>query len=201
MKEFPNFISVYDNALTKNECKLIIDEFESNKNKHIRGKSGNYEVQPEVKDSTDLGYAMNDKSITSSILSKSLNFHVDLYKKQYPDLTNLIYPWACMNSYNIQKYEPNQGYFSHHCEVASVMTSSRVLIWMFYLNTVPNGGTLFPSYEIGTNAIQGRLVLWPAYWTHGHKGQISDTHVKYIATGWHIFTEKIVYSCPIDYKD
>ena len=74
MKEFPNFISVYDNALTKNECKLIIDEFESNKNKHVRGKSGNYEVQPEVKDSTDLGYAMNDKSITSTILSKSLNF-------------------------------------------------------------------------------------------------------------------------------
>ena len=67
MKEFPNFISVYDNALTKNECKLIIDEFESNKNKHVRCKSCNYEVQPEVKDSTDLGYAMNDKSITPTL--------------------------------------------------------------------------------------------------------------------------------------
>tara|TARA_R100000353_G_scaffold104150_1_gene75257 strand:- start:1474 stop:2079 length:606 start_codon:yes stop_codon:yes gene_type:complete len=201
MKQFPNFISIYDNALTKNECELIINEFESNKDIQVEGKSGNYEIQPKVKKSIDIGYRMNDNSVTSSILSKSLNHHIELYKEEYPDLTNLIYPWECMNLYNIQKYLPKGGYFSRHCEVASIVTSNRVLVWMFYLNTVPNGGTLFPSYEIGTNAVQGRLVLWPAYWTHGHKGQISDTHIKYIATGWHIFTEKIVYSCPIDFKD
>ena len=201
MKDTPNFISIFDNALSKKECKLIINEFESNKDRQVEGKSGTYSVQPKVKKSIDLTYLMNDQSVTSNILSKSLNHHVNLYIKEYPDLNNLIYPWECMNAYNIQKYEPKGGYFSRHCEVASIMTSNRVLVWMFYLNNVSNGGTLFPSYQIGTNAVEGRLVLWPAYWTHGHQGQISDTETKYIATGWHIFTEKIVYSCPIEFKD
>ena len=55
MKETPNFISIYDNALTKNECELIINEFESNKDIQVEGKSGNYEVQPKVKKSIDIG--------------------------------------------------------------------------------------------------------------------------------------------------
>jgi len=29
------------------------------------------------------------------------------------------------------------------------------------------------------------LVIWPAYWTHLHKGQISQSQTKYITTGWY----------------
>lgn len=197
MIELKNSICIFDNAISKDECKIIIDEFEKNSSRHVKGKSGSYQVQPKVKKSIDLTYQIEDSSSTSRILSKSLNYHVNLYTKKYPDLNNLLYPWSCQSSYNIQKYLPNEGYFSRHCEVASVMTANRVLVWMFYLNSVPNGATLFPSNKIGINAKEGRLVIWPAYWTHGHQGQISDTHVKYIATGWHIFTEEIVYSCPL----
>ena len=59
---------------------------------------------------------------------------------------------------------------------------------MFYLNSVDDGGTLFPLYDIGIKAVEGRLVIWPAYWTHAHRGQISQTKTKYIATGWFSFT-------------
>ena len=55
---------------------------------------------------------------------------------------------------------------------------------MFYLNDVPDGGTNFPTYNITTDAVEGRLVLWPPYWTHAHQGIVSHTQVKYIATGW-----------------
>ena len=33
-------------------------------------------------------------------------------------------------------------------------------------------------------AITGRIAIWPAAWTHVHKGQISEIEEKYIATGW-----------------
>ena len=33
-------------------------------------------------------------------------------------------------------------------------------------------------------AKKGNLVIWPAEFTHMHKGVISKTKEKYIATGW-----------------
>ena len=37
------------------------------------------------------------------------------------------------------------------------------------------------------HAKKGRLVIWPAYWTHTHCGVISDNQTKYISTGWYTF--------------
>ena len=39
------------------------------------------------------------------------------------------------------------------------------------------------------DAGEGRLVIWPAYWTHFHRGIISETETKYIATGWYTFNK------------
>ena len=40
-------------------------------------------------------------------------------------------------------------------------------------------------------AKEGRLVIWPAYWTHFHKSQVSKTTTKYILTGWYRFVPNI----------
>lgn len=182
-----NFISIYENALTNEECDKIIDEFESSPEYHEKGKSGQSEIKEHVKKSTDITYDINKKSITSEIISKSLQKHVDKYIVEYPDLDERLNKWTCVPYFNVQKYEPNEGFFKPHCENCDKESSYRVLVWMYYLNDVPNGGTLFPTLEVGINAIKGRLVLWPSYWTHVHMGQISETHTKYIVTGWHGF--------------
>ena len=57
---------------------------------------------------------------------------------------------------------------------------------MVYLNTVTDeGGTYFSNYDYKIDAVEGRLVIWPAYWTHVHRGVISKSQTKYIATGWY----------------
>ena len=58
---------------------------------------------------------------------------------------------------------------------------------MIYLNDVPDGGTQFIDQEKTLKAVEGRVVIWPAYWTHTHRSQVSHTQTKYIATGWYIF--------------
>ena len=60
---------------------------------------------------------------------------------------------------------------------------------MLYLNTEPDGGTYFDNFELEMDAVEGRLVIWPAYWTHFHRGIISETETKYIATGWYTFNK------------
>lgn len=184
-----NFISIYDDILSKEYCDIIINEFENKSERHHKGLVGESEVKPETKTSTDISYSVNEKNDSVSIILSALELGINEYINNYPDVNN-IGSWVIDSIFNVQKYKPNEGYFLPHCECASFRGSKRVLAWMIYLNTVnDNGGTRFPTYDLTINARMGRLVIWPAYWTHQHHGIVSETETKYIATGWHIFKE------------
>ena len=199
-----NFISVYDNALERDECSSILKFFEESdvcENPDATdycckkpGKVG-IGVEAKFKDSTDIGMTFNHgHHFVNQIIMKSLSKHLHEYMNENPEL-RLISKWGVSENYNIQKYTPGQGYYSLHCENCDVESNKRVLVWMFYLNTVPgDGGTYFSNYDFTTDAVEGRLVIWPAYWTHCHKGVISHSHKKYIATGW---CEKVEKATPI----
>ena len=65
----------------------------------------------------------------------------------------------------------------------------RLLVFMTYLNDVDDGGTEFKYQNITTPAKKGLTLIWPAPWTHTHRGQISYTKTKYITTGWFSYIE------------
>ena len=93
--------------------------------------------------------------------------------------------WNVKAGYNLQKYLPGKGFYKNHCENVGGESVVRVLAWMFYLNTIKDGGgTYFTDYDYTTNAVEGRCVIWPAFFTHTHRGIVSKTETKYIATGW-----------------
>ena len=50
------------------------------------------------------------------------------------------------------------------------------------------GGTQFDNYEIAVEAVVGRGLIWPAYWTHFLHGIVSITVTIYIATGWFLYS-------------
>ena len=91
--------------------------------------------------------------------------------------------------FQVQKYQPKEGFFAWHCEknLVTPITCDRALVFMTYLNDVPDGGTRFLNQEIITPAVKGLTLLWPTDWTHTHCGQISQKHTKYIATGWFFY--------------
>ena len=193
-----NFISIYDNALTPEECKSMIDYFESNDEYWSLRQDGMMlgdTIIKEWKDSQDRTMVFNNNgyfqdNLVNQIILKSINFYIEKYKEENPEV-DMLYSWALRNSYNLQKYEPNGGYRKLHCENYNTGDyHSNVLVWMFYLNTVKEGGgTYFSNYDLTINAEEGRLVLWPPYWTHMHKGVVSKTSEKYIATGWFCLIE------------
>ena len=202
-----NFISLYDNALSSEECKFIIDYFENvppcqgtinNKSGDNFIRSGLHEHfmcqksgtlkngNKNLKDSTDVGMSFNfDNNIVNQMIMKSLSKHTREYVQENKELRE-ISTWGIIDSYNLQRYYPKQGYYPLHCENDNMSSNKRVLVWMFYLNTVnDDGGTYFSNYDLTVDAVEGRLVIWPAYWTHCHKGIVSNTETKYIATGWY----------------
>ena len=191
-----NFIEVYDNALSPELCKEIIGYFEEcpDELKHkgqIYGRDHNdIKVDKEYKDSTDIWMNFHNWTEPDKILASTLLTYIGKYRETYNEIDNVA-PWELSELYNLQKYEPGQGYHNPHCECMDG-PSPRVLAWMFYLNTVTDdGGTHFTNWNITTDAVEGRLVIWPAYWTHTHHGVMSETQTKYIATGWYDFVNKI----------
>ena len=180
-----NFVSIYDNALSEEECAIIIDDFEKHPDK-APGQC-DYKVAPHIKKSTDITYDVTEDNNTSIIIGTRLEEYIEKYIEDYPDINFMLKSWSCVKGFNIQKYKPNEGFYRDHCENFDKDSSRRVLVWMFYLNTVPDGGTIFPTLDIKIKSSIGRLVIWPAYWTHVHRGEISKSHIKYIATGWHSY--------------
>ena len=201
MKE-KNFISIYDNALTPPECKFIRDYHDSDDyllSIRQEGKTLGDTVQKHWKDSHDRYMAMYidgayQNNGVNNIIAKSIKEYIEKYKEENPEL-NLLDKWVIRDNYNLQKYSPGGGYHILHCENYNTgKHRTNILAWMYYLNTVrEGGGTYFSNFDLTVNAEEGRLVIWPAYWTHFHKGVVSKTYDKYIATGWFCLTNDALH--------
>lgn len=92
-----------------------------------------------------------------------------------------------------QKYLKGVGGYHHwHSEIypraADCETLHRVLLFMFYLNTVEDGGeTEFLHQRRAISPKRGRMVIAPAGFTHTHKGHVPRSSDKWILTSWVMF--------------
>ena len=92
----------------------------------------------------------------------------------------------------IQKTKVGEGYHTWHCENAEMKARNRILAFMVYLNDVTEGGeTEFPSQDKKFQPRCGDVLFWPAHFTHPHRGIVSKTQVKYIVTGWTVYTDPV----------
>ena len=90
--------------------------------------------------------------------------------------------------FNLQRYAPGEGFRSWHCDWTTTGEATepirRVLAWILYANTLPEGGTEFHWQEHHEEAERGKLLIFPAGLSHIHRGRVSHSHSKTIATGW-----------------
>lgn len=145
-------------------------------------------VNPKIKDSLDnpVFTGITDPRVRD--FTGEVNRVVNNYVDRFPlcAKTNI---WKMEEFFNLQYYKPGGGYHLWHCERQSSSRSNtyRHLVWMTYLNTVPDGGTEWFHQDLYIPAEKGLTVIWPADWTFHHRGRKSDTSDKLIATGWYHF--------------
>ncbi len=189
-----HFTFIKDNAFTKKECERLIKLFHINHDKFTPGVTqGSYDADKSHKDSTDWCKNFNDEDACDMIIKERLLELTDEYIKLHPGVARAE-KWSLYNGYNVQMYHPGGGFKGWHSEQGgwddygmNVSGTNRMLVWMVYLNNVPDGGTMFMEQDSIIEAKEGRVVIWPAFWTHTHKSQISNTQKKYIATGWYTY--------------
>lgn len=184
----PNtFIFEFKNSIKKEDCLNIIERFEKNKADHYQGKIGqNLNQDLDIKKSTDL--VISGKEIWKDVdklfftaLAKALSE----FKKEFNFFQG---PFKDMG-YAIQRTNPGQ-YYHWHIDGGSHDFSYRQLVAIFYLNDlsdVQGGTTDFLHQDISVTPEAGKLILFPPFWTHKHRGAEVLSGKKYIATTWIVF--------------
>ena len=85
----------------------------------------------------------------------------------------------------IQKTKVGEGYHTWHCENAAMKARNRILAFMVYLNDVTEGGeTEFLYQKCRFKPERNTMLVWPAQFTHVHRGNPPLSNDKYIITGW-----------------
>mgnify|MGYP003655871387 CR=1 FL=1 len=178
-----NFVRVYDNCLDQESCDRLINEFK------LADESSAFftDNRPDIK-REDKSFLLHDRNAE---LNADFNNILDIYIRQYCDAFTILNEYKFSSFSNkMQKTEPCGGYHIWHCENNSISTSSRILTWLFYLNDVDEGGEtelLYQSMRVKPKT--GRLVIFPAAFTHTHRGNPPISNTKYIVTGWYHLTE------------
>jgi len=178
--------------IPENICDELLDYFIYNKKYQINGLVGSGEgmvLKKEVKDSIDLPVSAGNFDGIIGEYRNYLQQCLENYTKKYVR-ANQVAHYQVREGLNIQKYPKGGGYKEWHAEISGAMRSvRRHLVFMTYLNDVEDGGTEFMYQNILTKAEKGLTLIWPAPWTHTHRGIVSNTKEKYIMTGWYSFIE------------
>jgi hypothetical protein len=185
------FIYRRQNALSSELCKEFISAFEASDEKKpgvLYGADGTSST--DEKKSTDITF--NPSYLQHSTwgpLLDTLILTLQKGKSDYIDRHSLAFskldPFDISVLFNMQRYEPGEGFYGWHCERASLPYTNRILVWMIYLNTIiDRGETEFYYQHHFEPAEEGKLIIWPSDWTHLHRGIPSPTQTKYILTGW-----------------
>ena len=181
-----SFIFEKHNALSASLCEQMIHRFEERADEQFIGRIGQVAVQDSaVKRSTDLLISGKqhwqdiDRALFQSLAQAMREFRVTFpyFSGRFKDM-----------GYGMQRTRDDE-YYHWHIDGGSHDFSNRQLVAIWYLNDVPGPGgeTEFLVQQVRIKPEQGKLLLFPPFWTHEHRGVVLQKGVKYIATTWVVF--------------
>jgi len=175
--------------IDKNVCDEIRESYLKMPNMFKTAGSFNFgQIDSKIKQSLDFFISPNHLTSPLYEYRKELQKCLNLYTKRYPETISLS-KFNITGNYNLQHYPVNGGFKEWHYERTGLNNSTRVLVFMTYLNDVKDGGTFFKYQNLKIPAKKGLTLIWPSEWTHTHKGEVSSTKEKIIITGWYNFIE------------
>ncbi len=130
-------------------------------------------------------------------VAPALRRTVDAYQQKYPGLAALVewegldctLPW-------IERVDPGQGFNWHYDQTADTK-DRRILAGLLYLKTVPEGGlTEFLHQNAAVKPEAGKIVLFPPFWTHIHRGATPVGGAKYVMSFFWIYPEAAAAAPP-----
>ena len=199
-----DFIGIFENTLSPELCNTFVEWFEWCSNNNLTIGSTLTGKPPDTDDDGVSSIMREDESLhfpgsglanktISSVYHRSLPYALcnDYYQNlqrcflAYTQKYHIMYMTLHSYSFKIHKVRPGQGYHVWHYESAQHDTQNRVLVFMTYIKCPEEGGeTEFLHQSKRIKPVLGRSLIWPAHFTHFHRGLPPLQGEKYYITGW-----------------
>tara|TARA_R110002074_G_scaffold136882_1_gene281733 strand:+ start:952 stop:1575 length:624 start_codon:yes stop_codon:yes gene_type:complete len=194
-----SFIKQYENQFPDLFCDRLVQILEDNNSKSLthKGVSGKDKLNITKKDSTDLDLIYGqvegvDKELYldfDSYLFTPVADYANSYiissqgKTDYMTEEDVRQAFVLLQPPKLKKYKaPDQGYHAWHQDYGiQPIQARRTFVAMVYLNDVLEGGeTAFYHQNIEIKPQKGKMVIFPPYFTHMHRGNKPISNDKYI---------------------
>ncbi len=182
-----SFIFQRPDTIPADWCETIIQRFEANPQQQNKGRIGQTQgLDAEIKRSMDLVISHQENwQDVDQVFFRCMGAALHEMRQSYPFFNG---PFKDMG-YQIQRYQPGE-FYHWHIDGGSHDFANRQLVAIWYLNDVPpeaGGETQFLYQDVSIQPEQGKMILFPPFWTHEHRSAELHQGVKYIATTWVVF--------------
>ena len=181
-----NFISRYEKAFTRQECRDIIDEiefFDSNALLFDQNVKESYlQDQKAINPGVDLCINLTTSARVTKKIFPKIKPCIDKYLETYSLLgVRKFMIYDC----KIKKINEGAGFHAWHYENGSVTNARRTFVIQTYLNDDFDGGeTEFLYQGVREKPSVGDVLIFPCQYTHVHRGNPPLGGTKYLATSW-----------------
>lgn len=191
--KYDDFIGIYTDIYPEGYCEHMIDQFDISVNEGAGSNRQKSENAPRhAKDDMQLFLAeranifshFNNDNVVD-IFHNGLQNCFDDYTNKFSILKqdNLI-----SHGMKLQRTGPGGGYHIWHCEDGGLASSTRVLVYLLYLNDLDEndgGETEFLYQRKRYRPQKNTMIIWPANFAYAHRGNTVLGNInKYIITGW-----------------
>jgi len=193
-EEYKDFVGIYDESVSIELCNEFVENFElAKKNRTIIDLSKENETQLPIQD-RDIYRTDEVAYVTplSSTIYPNPPVHAyfvflrkcfTCYVKRYNIMFNG--PLIFNEVFKIHKVRKSEGFHAWHHEKGDPSQLDRLIAYMTYLEVPKKGGeTEFLHQGLRIDPIVGRTLIWPAGFTHMHRGLMPLDGEKMYITGW-----------------
>ena len=144
--------------------------------------NGSHVVNTKAKISMDLD--LSGEAGLESEIDRELCRLVGRVFNTYVDMFGVLKAFSVYDTgYFLTRYSKGEGFYDWHIDAGNDATINRLFSYLIYLNTVEEAGeTEFFYQKVSVKPVKGRLILFPAAWTHLHRGVVPVSGDKYIMT-------------------
>ena len=192
-EEYKEFVGIYDESVPVELCNEFVDNFEQAKKNETFIDTSKENDTGYIEPSVSI-FKKDNVAIVAPLISsvypippvqtyfKFLTECFKCYIKRY----SIEFRGAVYNDvFKIHKVKQSEGYHEWHYEKSHPANMNRIMVYMTYLEVPKEGGeTEFLHQSLRIKPIVGRTLLWPAGFTHMHRGNPPLDGEKMYITGW-----------------
>ena len=192
-EEYKDFIGIYDESVPVELCNEFVENYEEAKKNRtiidctVENETLNIDNPPSLIRRDEVAFV---NPLSSTIYPRPpvnayFNFLQECFKC-YVERYSIEFEGLIYNDiFKIHKVRKSEGFHQWHYERGRSLDMDRLMAWMTYLEAPKGGGeTEFLHQSLRIEPIVGRTLIWPAGFTHMHRGNPPLDGEKMYITGW-----------------